>query len=90
MIVWLKALHHSNRWEEAQKSQHGDSSGMQIAPGAKKNLEVCRLCQNNTVIIIAYKGQSFEAWGNSRESCSIAVSYFLCLTTSYKQGLERF
>lgn len=34
---------------------------MQIAPGAKRNLEVCRLCQNNAVIITAYKGQGFEA-----------------------------
>lgn len=93
MVAWLKALHHSNCWEGVQKSQHSDQSGLQIAPGAKGNLKVCRSCQNNSVIITAYKEQDFEACQHERTLEGVVPllsGYFLGLKASYKQRLKRF
>lgn len=61
MVACLKALHCDNQQQGRQNSQCSDTSGLQIPPGAKGNLKVCRSCQNSTVIVRADKGQDFEA-----------------------------
>lgn len=61
MVACLKALHCDNQQKGRQNSQRSDTSGLQIPPGAKGNLKVCRSCQNSTVIVRADKGQAFEA-----------------------------
>lgn len=84
MVACLKALHCDNQQKGCQNSQCSDTSGLQIPPGAKGNLKVCRSCQNSTVIARADKGQDFEA---CQHGGTLAHGVLHCLGISWASKL---
>lgn len=93
MVAWLKTLRCDNRQKGRQNSQRSDTSGLQISPGAKGNLKVCRSCPNSTVIVRADKGQDFEACqhgGTLMDGVPSLSGYFSGLKAGYKPRLRRF